>query len=110
MSRPNPTTSTFPTDAEREAIWRYVSAVCCDVTQAVKAAERIQDALAPLVADRERAAAARALKEAYDPVWDSSVPPGGFVCNICRFPVESEPCADHGPDEDDALEAGEDRG
>lgn len=29
-------------------------------------------------------------------VWDDSVPPGGFVCSVCRTPVESEPCALHG--------------
>lgn len=27
--------------------------------------------------------------------WDGSVPPGGYVCAICRVPVESEPCPDH---------------
>lgn len=30
-------------------------------------------------------------------VWDSSVPPGGYVCAVCRIPVESEPCAKHNP-------------
>jgi hypothetical protein len=30
-------------------------------------------------------------------VWDDSVPPGGFVCAVCRIPVESEPCPEHGP-------------
>ena len=29
-------------------------------------------------------------------VLDLSVPPGGYVCAICRTPVESEPCPDHG--------------
>lgn len=29
-------------------------------------------------------------------VWDGSVPPGGFVCSVCRTPVESEPCELHG--------------
>lgn len=29
-------------------------------------------------------------------VWDDSVPPGGFVCSVCRTPVESEPCPEHG--------------
>lgn len=28
-------------------------------------------------------------------VWDASVPPGGWVCAICRTPVESEPCTEH---------------
>jgi hypothetical protein len=25
-------------------------------------------------------------------VWDGSVPPGGFVCSLCGWPTESEPC------------------
>lgn len=29
-------------------------------------------------------------------VWDGSVPPGGWVCAVCRTPVESEPCPAHG--------------
>ncbi|GII63576.1 hypothetical protein Skr01_36610 [Sphaerisporangium krabiense] len=33
----------------------------------------------------------------YAPVWDTSVPPGGFVCNVCAMPVETEPCDDHAP-------------
>lgn len=35
----------------------------------------------------------------YAEVWDDSVAPGGYVCSVCRQPVESEPCAEHsGPD------------
>ena len=30
-------------------------------------------------------------------VWDDSVAPGGFVCGLCRLPVESEPCREHQP-------------
>ena len=30
-------------------------------------------------------------------VWDDSVAPGGFVCGVCRLPVESEPCRKHQP-------------
>jgi hypothetical protein len=50
---------------------------------------RVVDAVAPLVA--------------YRPVWDSSLPPGGYVCNICGDPVESEPCREHAPEQADAL-------
>lgn len=41
-------------------------------------------------------------------VWDSSIPPGGMVCNYpdedgvdgrCGRPVEDEPCAEHNPDD-----------
>lgn len=31
-------------------------------------------------------------------VWDDRLPPGGWVCAICRNPVESEPCPDHYPE------------
>lgn len=34
---------------------------------------------------------------AYRPVWDSGLPPGGLVCNLCGQPVESEPCPEHAP-------------
>ena len=54
--------STFPTDAERDAVVRATLPHNGEV-----AAQAILDALAPLVADRERAAAARALREAYRP-------------------------------------------
>jgi hypothetical protein len=27
--------------------------------------------------------------------WDSTVPPGGYVCSVCGDPVESEPCPKH---------------
>lgn len=30
-------------------------------------------------------------------VWDNSVAPGGFVCEVCRLSVESEPCREHQP-------------
>lgn len=33
----------------------------------------------------------------YRPVWDAALPPGGYVCNICGDPVESEPCPQHAP-------------
>lgn len=63
--------STFPTDAEREAVQRAVAEVmACGHDEAgrcgacVEEASAILDALAPFVADRERAAAARALREA----------------------------------------------
>ena len=36
----------------------------------------------------------------YEPTWDSTIPPGGFVCNLCGTPVESEPCPDHGGSDD----------
>ena len=29
-------------------------------------------------------------------VWDDSVAPGGYVCDRCGMPTESEPCATHG--------------
>lgn len=96
--------STFPTDAEREAIWRYVSAVCCDVTQAVKAAERIQDALAPLVADRERAAAAQALHDAAQALDDMQTPSNEELNRVRRDPALWLTLRA------DELEAGEDRG
>jgi hypothetical protein len=35
----------------------------------------------------------------YKPVWSDETPPGGLVCNICGQPVESEPCAEHAPQE-----------
>lgn len=28
--------------------------------------------------------------------WDNTVAPGGYVCTVCRVPVESEPCPQHG--------------
>lgn len=28
-------------------------------------------------------------------VWDDSVPPGGYVCSVCRIPTETEPCPEH---------------
>lgn len=28
-------------------------------------------------------------------VWDSSVPPGGYVCAGCGTPTETEPCPEH---------------
>lgn len=42
-------------------------------------------------------------------IWDSTTPPGGYVCSalvdnpavagdICGIPVESEPCHIHNPD------------
>lgn len=31
-------------------------------------------------------------------IWDDSLAPGGWVCAICRNPVESEPCPDHYPE------------
>lgn len=34
----------------------------------------------------------------YEPRWCSAIPPGGFVCNLCGTPVESEPCPEHGAD------------
>jgi hypothetical protein len=46
-------------------------------------AEHVTDAVAPLVP--------------YRPVWDASLPPGGYVCSICGDPVESEPCPEHAP-------------
>lgn len=46
---------------------------------------RITTAVAPLVP--------------YRPVWDPSLPPGGYVCSICGEPVESEPCPQHGPED-----------
>lgn len=42
----------------------------------------------------------------YEPVWDPSVPPGGFVCNFCAMPVESEPCEDHAPAVDEPFPCG----
>lgn len=38
-------------------------------------------------------------------VWDDSVPPGGFVCSVCRTPVESEPCPEHGEQVTDTPQA-----
>lgn len=35
--------------------------------------------------------------EPYREVWDSSLPPGGYVCAACGEPVESEPCPEHAP-------------
>jgi len=40
-------------------------------------------------------------------VWDDSIEPGGYVCSwpadtasgICGYPVESDPCPEHGPKE-----------
>lgn len=40
----------------------------------------------------------------YEPIWDSCVPPGGFICNLCGTPVESEPCPDHAPEDGDEPE------
>lgn len=31
----------------------------------------------------------------YREVWTDVLPPGGYVCNICGVPVESEPCDAH---------------
>lgn len=36
----------------------------------------------------------------YSEAWDASVQPGGYVCSQCGMPVESEPCAMHGPASD----------
>jgi hypothetical protein len=30
-------------------------------------------------------------------VWAADVAPGGYVCGVCRTPVESEPCPTHQP-------------
>lgn len=30
-------------------------------------------------------------------VWDGSIPPGGYVCFVCKTPTESEPCQEHQP-------------
>jgi DNA-binding transcriptional ArsR family regulator len=39
--------------------------------------------------------------DAYAPVWSDLDAPGGWVCNICLTPVESEPCPEHAtPDAD----------
>lgn len=38
----------------------------------------------------------------YRPIYiyiDDNDPLGGWVCNICGWPVESEPCPDHAPEE-----------
>lgn len=35
----------------------------------------------------------------YIEVWTNDPPPGGFICSQCGTPVESEPCPDHGDDE-----------
>jgi len=29
--------------------------------------------------------------------WDATLPPGGYVCSVCKTPVESEPCQEHQP-------------
>lgn len=55
--------TTFPTDAERAAAERSLHNVLSP-NDATYAADNVLDALASLVADRERAAAARALREA----------------------------------------------
>ncbi|MEV0031404.1 hypothetical protein [Nocardia sp. NPDC050793] len=36
-------------------------------------------------------------QQPYRAVWSDELPPGGMVCNICRQPVETEPCAEHAP-------------
>lgn len=51
--------------------------------------DRVVDAVAPLVPYRR--------------VWDPALPPGGYVCNICGEPVESEPCPQHGPEDTEAA-------
>lgn len=33
----------------------------------------------------------------YREVWMDETPPGGYVCNTCGVPVESEPCPEHAP-------------
>ena len=56
---------TWPTDAEREATERAIRSWTLDDAECIETqVDTILDALAPLVADRERAAAARALREA----------------------------------------------
>lgn len=45
----------------------------------------------------------------YGSVWDDAVPPGGFVCNLCGMPTESEPCPDHAPQADSRTDVGLDR-
>ncbi|WP_068924967.1 hypothetical protein [Planobispora rosea] len=35
----------------------------------------------------------------YTEVWDDSCAPGGYVCDRCGMPVESEPCPEHAPAE-----------
>ena len=37
--------------------------------------------------------------------WDSSVPPGGWVCGTCGTPTESEPCPDHATATDTSKES-----
>lgn len=39
-------------------------------------------------------------------VWCDAIPPGGYVCGVCRTPTESEPCAEHQPN---ATTGGADR-
>lgn len=34
-------------------------------------------------------------------VWDDTLAPGGWVCAICRTPVESTPCDEHYPNPTD---------
>lgn len=29
--------------------------------------------------------------------WVADLPPGGYVCSVCKTPVESEPCPEHQP-------------
>lgn len=92
---------TFPTDAEREATERAIRSWTLDDAECIETlVDTILNALAPLVADRERAAAARALHDAAD--------------ELERLIDDQHPAALN-PDQwlrdrADELEAGEDRG
>ena len=46
----------------------------------------------PAMSSRATAVADAILRE----TWDATVAPGGYACTVCRVPVESEPCPQHG--------------
>ncbi|MFE5563336.1 hypothetical protein [Streptomyces sp. NPDC056544] len=58
--------------------------------------EALDDAVREAATLRARVAELEALLP-YREVWSDELPPGGFVCNVCGQPVESEPCPDHEP-------------
>ena len=103
--------SAFPTDAERGAAERSLHNVLSP-NDATYAADTILAALAPLVADRERAAAARALREAHH-AWQT----GGWTAlteaakrpeQVQRILGTARAVIEWLRDRADALEAGED--
>ena len=122
--------STFPTDAERWAAELALHNVL-NPSDATYAADNVLDALAPLIAARERAAATRALREAKDEILAAVgpvVPHKGGSAGVYTNAPNGDSMAlwSYGnavaytgatieivgliADRADALEAGEDRG